>query len=78
MGVYHVCSNKSPGVKTGPALVAYIQVSDLRAIMALLFNLCFWGFFLVNDYILMITSEGDERNLRDLIICCILLNKLIY
>jgi hypothetical protein len=36
MGVYEVCSNKSPGVKTGPAPGAYIQVSDLRAIMALL------------------------------------------
>jgi hypothetical protein len=39
MGVYHVCSNKSPGVKTGPALGAYIQVSEFRAIMALLFIL---------------------------------------
>jgi hypothetical protein len=39
MGVYQVCSNKSPWVKIGPAPVAYIQVSDFRAIMALL--LCF-------------------------------------
>jgi hypothetical protein len=37
MGVYQVCSNKSPGVKNGPA-GAYIQVSDFRAIMALLFR----------------------------------------
>jgi hypothetical protein len=40
MGVYQVCSNKNPGVLTGPAPGAYIQVSDFRAIMALLF-LCF-------------------------------------
>jgi hypothetical protein len=36
MGVFQVCSNKSPWVQTGPAPGAYIQVSDLRAIMALL------------------------------------------
>jgi hypothetical protein len=40
MGVYQVCSNKSPWVKIGPARgvegEAYIQVSDFRAIMALL------------------------------------------
>jgi hypothetical protein len=39
MGVYQVCSNKSPLVKIGPALGAFIQVSDIRAIMALLFIL---------------------------------------
>jgi hypothetical protein len=39
IGVFQVCSNKSPGVKTGPAPGAFIQVSDLRAIMALLFGL---------------------------------------
>jgi hypothetical protein len=40
MGVYQVCSNKSPWVKIGPARggEAYIQVSDFRAIMALLFT----------------------------------------
>jgi hypothetical protein len=40
MGVYQVFSNKSPWVKIGPARgrgEAYIQVSDLRAIMAFLF-----------------------------------------
>jgi hypothetical protein len=39
MGVYQVCSNKSPWVKIGPARGGggYIQVSDFRAIMALLF-----------------------------------------
>jgi hypothetical protein len=37
MGVYQVCSNKSSWVKIGPAPGAYIQVSDFRAIMALLF-----------------------------------------
>jgi hypothetical protein len=37
VSVSKVCSNKSPGVKTGPTPGAYIQVSDLRAIMALLF-----------------------------------------
>jgi hypothetical protein len=39
MGVYQVCSNKSPWVKIGPARgrgETYIQVSNLRAIMALL------------------------------------------
>jgi thiamine monophosphate kinase len=45
MGVYQVCANKSPWVKIGPATlgwgVAYIQVSDLRAIMALLFFVLF-------------------------------------
>jgi hypothetical protein len=35
---YKVCSNKSPGVSNWPAPGAYIQVSDLRAIMALLFS----------------------------------------
>jgi hypothetical protein len=39
MVVYQVCSNKSPGVKTGPAMGAYIQVSVFRVIMALLFDL---------------------------------------
>jgi hypothetical protein len=38
MGVYQVCSNKSPWDKISPALWAYIQVSDFRAIMALLFE----------------------------------------
>jgi hypothetical protein len=44
MGVYQVCANKSPWVKIGPATLwgggggAYIQGSDLRAIMALLFT----------------------------------------
>ena len=43
MGVYQVCANKSPWVKLalqrwgGGGWGAYIQVSDLRAIMALLF-----------------------------------------
>jgi hypothetical protein len=37
MGVYQVGSNKSPWVEIGPAPGAYIQVSDFRAIMALLF-----------------------------------------
>jgi hypothetical protein len=40
MSAYQVCSNKSPWTKIGPARgwgEAYIQVSDLRAIMALLF-----------------------------------------
>jgi hypothetical protein len=40
MGVYQVCANKSPWVKLALqrwGLGAYIQVSDLRAIMALLF-----------------------------------------
>jgi hypothetical protein len=39
MGVYQVCANKSPWVKLALqrwGLGAYIQVSDLRAIMALL------------------------------------------
>jgi hypothetical protein len=36
MDVYQVCSNKSPLIKIGPALGAYIQVSGFRAIMALL------------------------------------------
>jgi hypothetical protein len=43
MGVYQVCANKSPLVKLalqrlGGGWGAYIQVSDLRAIMALLFS----------------------------------------
>jgi hypothetical protein len=38
IGVYQVCSNKSPWVKIGPVLGAYLQVSDFRAIMALLFK----------------------------------------
>jgi hypothetical protein len=45
MGVYQVCANKSPWVKLalqrwgdGGLGVSYIQVSDLRAIMALLLN----------------------------------------
>jgi hypothetical protein len=39
MGVYQVCSNKSPLVKIGPVRgEAYIQAGDLRAIMALLFG----------------------------------------
>jgi hypothetical protein len=37
MGVYQVCSNKSPWVKIGSALGAYIQVRDFRAIVALFF-----------------------------------------
>jgi hypothetical protein len=37
MGVYQVCSNKSPWVKIGLTLEAYIQVSNFRAIMTLLF-----------------------------------------
>jgi hypothetical protein len=37
MGVYQVCSNKSPWVKISPAPGAYKQVSDFRAIIALLF-----------------------------------------
>jgi hypothetical protein len=45
MGVYQVCANKSPWVKLAlqrwGRWGAYIQVSDLRAIMALLFIL--WG-----------------------------------
>jgi hypothetical protein len=32
-----VCSNKSPGVQTGPTPGASLQVSYLRAMMALLF-----------------------------------------
>jgi hypothetical protein len=42
MGVYQVCSNKSPGVLTGPAPGAYIQVSDFRAIMALCYVIIFF------------------------------------
>jgi hypothetical protein len=38
MGVYQVCSNKSPWVKIGPAPGAFIQVSDFMAIMALLLS----------------------------------------
>jgi hypothetical protein len=41
MGVYQVCSNKSPWVKIGPAGGrggCHIQVSDFRAIIALLFK----------------------------------------
>jgi hypothetical protein len=37
MGVFKVCSNKSPWFKIGLGPGAYIQVSDFRAIMALLF-----------------------------------------
>jgi hypothetical protein len=37
MGVHQVCSNKSPWIKIGHVMWAYIQVSDFRAIMALLF-----------------------------------------
>jgi hypothetical protein len=37
MGVYQVGSNKSPGFKLASLRTAYIQVSDFRAIMALLF-----------------------------------------
>jgi hypothetical protein len=49
IGVFQVCSNKSPGVQTGPAPRAYIQVSDLRAIMALLYKYSFmpWYFSVV-------------------------------
>jgi hypothetical protein len=39
MVVFQVCSNKSPRVETGPTPGVYIQVSDLRAIMALMFIL---------------------------------------
>jgi hypothetical protein len=35
--IYQVCSNKSPWFKIGPGPGAYIQVSDFRAIMAILF-----------------------------------------
>jgi hypothetical protein len=35
MGVYKVCSNKSPWFKIDLGPGAYIQVSDFRAIMAL-------------------------------------------
>jgi hypothetical protein len=38
MGVYQVCSNKSPWFKIGLGTGAYIQVRNFRAIMALLFN----------------------------------------
>jgi hypothetical protein len=37
MAVYQVCSNKSPWFKIGIGPGAYIQVSNFRAIMALLF-----------------------------------------
>jgi hypothetical protein len=40
MGVYQVFSNKSPWVRFDPTPGAYIQVSDFRAIMALLLSLC--------------------------------------
>jgi hypothetical protein len=50
VGVYQVCSNKSPG-----APGAYIQVSDLRAMMALLF-----GF--------LIHHECDKENLSFIVI----------
>jgi hypothetical protein len=36
MGVYHVCSIKAPGFKIDLGPGAYIQMSDFRAIMALL------------------------------------------
>jgi hypothetical protein len=36
MGVYQVCSNKSPWFKIALGPGAYIQVSDFRVIMALL------------------------------------------
>jgi hypothetical protein len=39
MAVYQVCSNKSPCFKIGIGPGAFIQVSDFRAIMALLFLL---------------------------------------
>jgi hypothetical protein len=39
MGIYQVCSNKSPWFKIGLGPGAYIQVSNFRAIMALLFVL---------------------------------------
>jgi hypothetical protein len=37
MGVYQVFSNKSPWLKIGLGPGAFIQESDFRAIMALLF-----------------------------------------
>jgi hypothetical protein len=45
MSVYQNCSNKSPWVKIGPTPGAYIQVSDFRAIMALLFCLTLFAYF---------------------------------
>jgi hypothetical protein len=35
---YQVCSNESPKNKISPASRAYIQVSDFRVIIALLFD----------------------------------------
>jgi hypothetical protein len=37
MAVYQVCSNKSPWFEIGIGPGVYIQVSDFRAIMSLLF-----------------------------------------
>jgi hypothetical protein len=55
MGVFQVFSNKSPGFQTGPAPGAYIQVSDLRAIMALLFlQLSIFVIYNLSDFIFVL------------------------
>jgi hypothetical protein len=46
MSVYQNCSNKSPWVKIGLTPATYIQVSDFRAIMTLLFCLTLFAYFL--------------------------------
>jgi hypothetical protein len=66
MGVYQVCSNKSPWVKIGPARgrgEAYIQVSDLRAIMALLLKL---GNYVYVRFIFFQLSCARVRNVSKL------------
>jgi hypothetical protein len=51
MVVYQVRSNKSPGVYTGPAPGAYVQVSDFRAIMAPLVLITASRKYVTNEYL---------------------------
>jgi hypothetical protein len=74
MGVYQVCSNKSLKIGIGPA--ACIQVSDFRAIMALLFDVIIYRnaiarlrLNLHNLNIEIGRHNNIERNRRYCVIC---------